>query len=180
MFLTFELRVCPRKQVLRFIVNDHFFSHPIFRPTYMMLQVWEAGDQRESDGVVTALQARCGRTLDHQWGAKSCCGGSTKTSFKARSVRACYMLVGVPADVTKLLASCDAVGMPARQTLRAYISNLAKYPQVTSSSFILLFCSKPFWNHGVKEVKYQSINCQGLWRPGVRGYLVLSQGCSCW
>lgn len=121
-----------------------FFSHPIFRPTYMMLQVWEAGDQRESDGVVTALQARCGRTLDHQWGAKSCCGGSTKTSFKARSVRACYMLVGVPADVTKLLASCDAVGMPARQTLRAYISNLAKYPQVTSSSFILLFCSKPF------------------------------------
>lgn len=73
MFLTFELPVCPKKQVLRFIVNDHFFSHPIFRPTYMMLQVWEAGDQRESDGVVTALQARCGRTLDHQLVAKYCC-----------------------------------------------------------------------------------------------------------
>ena len=61
MLLTFELQVCPKKQVLRFMVNEHFFSRRIFRRTYMMFQVLEAGDQRESDGVVTALQARCGR-----------------------------------------------------------------------------------------------------------------------
>ena len=174
MFLTFELRVCPKKQVLRIIVNDHFFSHPIFRPTYMMLQVWEAGDQRESDGVVTALQARCGRTLDHQWGAKWVClkigyipnysnligimisktiGFRGTNHFKTNpnlvveALRRLHLKRDPSELATCLLASqqspsCwlyigDAV--PARQTLRAYISNLAKYPQVTSSSFILLF-----------------------------------------
>jgi len=80
----------------------------------------EAGDQRESDGVVTALQALRRLHLKRD-----------------------------PSE----LATC-------LQTLRAYISNLAKYPQ---------------------EVKYQSINCENShFRnkvASVEGALAVLQAC---
>lgn len=78
------------------------------------------------------------------------------------------MLVGIPADVTELVASYEGDDRDARKADSASLHQQPRQVPPGRKQFhhFAIFARNHFEImadlHGVKEVKYQSINCQGL------------------